>query len=78
MQYVLSRTVALAYQHSLPFIPLHYTYVTLTFLTTLFLPLPNFNTLHFTSLHFLIISTKPSLHLIYHFPNITWFAGESP
>jgi hypothetical protein len=42
---------------------------------------PRQNSLHFTSLHFLMISSTTSLHLIYHFPNtfanITWFTGES-
>jgi hypothetical protein len=42
----------------------------------------NFPSPHFTSLHFFMISTTPSLHLTYHVPNplpkITWFTGESP
>jgi hypothetical protein len=45
------------------------------FLTTIYL-------LYLTSLHFLMISSKFSLHLIYNFPNpfpkINWFTGESP
>jgi hypothetical protein len=74
MEYVMSWTDALAFNHDLPFIPLHYTYVHFTYW-------PQFTSLHFTSLHFRMISPTPSLHLIYYFPNpfpkITWFTGES-
>jgi hypothetical protein len=65
MKYVLSGTVALVFHNDLSFIILHYTYVTLT-------SSPQFTSLQLTSLHFtafVMISTTPSLHLIYHFSN---------
>jgi hypothetical protein len=45
-------------------------------LTTIYSPLPNFTSFHFTI--FFMICTTPSLYHIYHFPQITWFSGESP
>jgi hypothetical protein len=76
--------VALAYHHGLLFISLRYTYVTPTSspqFASIYLTSLHFASPHFTSPHFLMIYTKLSLHLIYHFPNhcpkITWFRGES-
>jgi hypothetical protein len=78
--------------NSLHFTPLHSTPLRFTslhftsphFTSLHFTPL-RFASLHFTSLHFTLqfmICTTPSLHLMYHFPNlfpqITWSAGESP
>jgi hypothetical protein len=75
-KYILSRTVAF-FQY-LPFILLHYT---LTIHTSSL----QFTSLYVTSLAFttvLAISTKPSLHLIYHFPDplpkTILLTGESP
>jgi hypothetical protein len=65
MKYVLSRSLALTSQHAPHSASLHL--LNPHFLTTIYLSLPNFTLPHFTA--FFKISTKHSLHLIYHFPN---------
>jgi hypothetical protein len=57
MEYVMSCSDALTFHHDLPFIPLHYTYVTFT-------SSPQFTSLHFTSLHF------TSLHFWWFLPHL--------
>jgi hypothetical protein len=67
-KYVLSLTVALAFRHDIPFIPLHYIFVTLA-------SSPHHSSLPFTSLNFTTLScifydvhhsfTSPH----FHFPN---------
>jgi hypothetical protein len=65
------------YLPSLHFTSLHFTYFTSLHSTPL-----HSTPLHSTPLNFLMISTTPSLRLIYHLPNpfpkFTRFTGESP
>jgi hypothetical protein len=63
MKYVMSWTISPTFHNDLPFILLHYTYAPFT-------SWPQFSSLHFASMHFWMISSTPSLRLIYHFLTI--------
>jgi hypothetical protein len=86
MKYTLSGTVALAFHHDFPFIPIHSFHLH----TTIYPSLTNLISHYFTSRNitafqftrYFLICTKLLLYLMYHFANrfrkIAWGTGESP